>query len=111
MQDTGKRLRKCRIERGLTRMEAAEMLHVTPDYLGRIETGIQPVTYRMIERMEKSEGWNSDYILHGIYMDNPFWQMYNQCPADRKKVFIRNLLCLFDSMLQFGYKEERAVVH
>ena len=40
MQDTGKRLRKCRIERGLTRMEAAEMLHVTPGYLGRIETGI-----------------------------------------------------------------------
>lgn len=111
MQDTGKRLRKCRIERGLTRMEAAEMLHVTPDYLGRIETGIQPVTYRMIERMEKSEGWNSDYILHGIYMDNPFWQMYNQCPADRKKVFIRNLLCLFDSMLQFGYKEEREVIY
>ncbi len=32
-------------------------------------------------------------------------------PDFRKKVFIRNLLCLFDSMLQFGYKEEREVIY
>ena len=32
-----------------------------------------------------------------------------QCPDKRKKVFIRNALCLFDSMLQFGYKDERKV--
>lgn len=111
MYKIGDRLKEYRICKELSRIEVAEMLHITPDYLARIETGTQPVTYRMIERMEKYTDWNSDYILHGIRNDNPFMRMYKECPEFRKKVFIRNLLCLFDSMLQFGYKEEREVIY
>ena len=111
MHNIGDRLKACRTSNGLSRHEVAEMLHITSDYLARIETGTQPVTYRMIERIEKHTDWNSDYILHEIREDKPFIQLYMQCPDSRKKVFIRNLLCLFDSMLQFGYKEERAVVY
>lgn len=111
MYSIGGRLRECRLSNGLSRHEVAEMLHITIDYLARIETGMQPVTYRMIERMYKYTDWDSDYILHGIVNSNPFMKMYEKCPDNWKKVFIRNLLCLFDSMLQFGYKEERAVAY
>ena len=76
------------------------MLHISPDYLARVETGTQPVTYRMIERINRYTDWNSDYILHEIDNTNPFLDMYMTCPDKRKKVFIRNALCLFDSMLQ-----------
>ena len=97
--------------KGLSRAGLAEMLQVSADYLARMETGTQPVTYRIIEKMGRLDGWNIDYILHGIDNVNTFSQMYAMCPDFRKNVFIRNLLCLFDSMLQFGYKEERVVVY
>lgn len=111
MRNTGDRLKECRIMKGLSRGEMSEMLHVSTDYLARLETGIQPVTYRIIEKVAKLEGWNSDYILHGIDNNNPFSELHTLCPDFRKKVFIRNLLCLFDSMLQFGYKKERVVAY
>ena len=109
MRNTGDRLKECRIMKGLSRGEMSEMLNVSTDYLARLETGTQPVTYRIIEKVAKLEGWNSDYILHGIDNNNPFSELHTLCPDFRKKVFIRNLLCLFDSMLQFGYKKERVV--
>ena len=109
MSNTCDRLKQCRVKRGLSRVEVAEMLHISPDYLARVETGTQPVTYRMIERINRYTDWNSDYILHEIDNTNPFLDMYMTCPDKRKKVFIRNALCLFDSMLQFGYKDERKV--
>lgn len=105
MRNTGDRLKECRIMKGLSRGEMSEMLHVSTDYLARLETGTQPVTYRIIEKVAKLEGWNSDYILHGIDNNNPFSELHTLCPDFRKKVFIINLLCLFDSMLQFGYKK------
>ena len=111
MRNTGDRLKECRIMKGLSRGEMSEMLHVSTDYLARLETGTQPVTYRIIEKVAKLEGWNSDYILHGIDNNNPFSELHTLCPDFRKKVFIRNLLCLFDSMLQFGYKKERVVAY
>ena len=111
MHNTGDRLKECRIIKGLSRTELAEMLHVSADYLARMETGTQPVTYKIIEKMWKLGDWDIDYIFHGIDCFNPFSQMYTMCPDFRKKVFLRNLLCLFDSMLQFGYKEERVVVY
>ena len=61
MYKIGDRLKEYRICKELSRIEVAEILHITPDYLARIETGTQPVTYRMIERMEKYTDWNSDY--------------------------------------------------
>ena len=109
MSNTCDRLKQCRVKRGLSRVEVAEMLHISPDYLARVETGTQPVTYRMIERINRYTDWNSDYILHEIDNTNPFLDMYLICPDKRKKVFIRNVLCLFDSMLQFGYEDERKV--
>lgn len=111
MRNTGDRLKECRIMKGLSRGEMSEMLNVSTDYLARLETGTQPVTYRIIEKVAKLEGWNSDYILHGIDNNNPFSELHTLCPDFRKKVFIRNLLCLFDSMLQFGYKKERVVAY
>lgn len=72
MRNTGDRLKECRIMKGLSRGEMSEMLHVSTDYLARLETGTQPVTYRIIEKVAKLEGWNSDYILHGIDNNNPF---------------------------------------
>ena len=51
MSNTCDRLKQCRVKRGLSRVEVAEMLHISPDYLARVETGTQPVTYRMIERI------------------------------------------------------------
>ena len=68
MYKIGDRLKEYRICKELSRIEVAEILHITPDYLARIETGTQPVTYRMIERMEKYTDWNSDYILHEYEM-------------------------------------------
>ena len=96
MRNTGDRLKECRIMKGLSRGEMSEMLNVSTDYLARLETGTQPVTYRIIEKVAKLEGWNSDYILHGIDNNNPFSELHTLCPDFRKKVFIRNLLCLFD---------------
>ena len=72
MRNTGDRLKECRIMKGLSRGEMSEMLNVSTDYLARLETGTQPVTYRIIEKVAKLEGWNSDYILHGIDNNNPF---------------------------------------
>jgi len=66
MRNTGDRLKECRIMKGLSRGKMSEMLNVSTDYLARLETGTQPVTYRIIEKVAKLEGWNSDYILHGI---------------------------------------------
>ncbi|MDO5338555.1 MAG: transcriptional regulator [Eubacteriales bacterium] len=109
MSNTGDRLKQCRIKRGLSRAEVAEMLHISSDYLARVETGTQPVTFRIIDRINRNTDWNSDYILHGIDSDNPFLETYQICPDKRKKVLIRNILFLFDSMLQFGYKDERKV--
>ena len=63
MSNTCDRLKQCRVKRGLSRVEVAEMLHISPDYLARVETGTQPVTYRMIERINRYTDWNSDYIL------------------------------------------------
>ena len=62
MRNTGDRLKECRIMKGLSRGEMSEMLHVSTDYLARLETGTQPVTYRIIEKVAKLEGWNSDYM-------------------------------------------------
>ena len=44
--------------KGLSRGEMSEMLNVSTDYLARLETGTQPVTYRIIEKVAKLEGWN-----------------------------------------------------
>ena len=63
MRNTGDRLKECRIMKGLSRGEMSEMLNVSTDYLARLETGTQPVTYRIIEKVAKLEGWNSDYIV------------------------------------------------
>lgn len=89
MRNTGDRLKECRIMKGLSRGEMSEMLNVSTDYLARLETGTQPVTYRIIEKVAKLEGWNSDYILHGIDNNNPFSELHTLCPDFRKKVFIR----------------------
>ena len=43
MRNTGDRLKECRIMKGLSRGEMSEMLHVSTDYLARLETGTQPV--------------------------------------------------------------------
>ena len=111
MYEIGARLRKCRSLGGMTRVCAAEKLHITSDYLARLETGKQPVTYRMVERVVRELDWNPDYILHGIEEDNPFMELYGACPGPRKKVFVRNMLCLFDSLLEFGYKDERTMAY
>ena len=66
MRNTGDRLKECRIMKGLSRGEMSEMLNVSTDYLARLETGTQPVTYRIIEKVAELEGWNCDYILLGI---------------------------------------------
>ena len=39
MRNTGDRLKECRIMKGLSRGEMSEMLHVSTDYLARLETG------------------------------------------------------------------------
>jgi len=64
--------------KGLSRGEMSEMLNVSTDYLARLETGTQPVTYRIIEKVAKLEGWNSDYILHGIDNNNPFSELHKK---------------------------------
>ena len=49
MRNTGDRLKECRIMKGLSSGEMSEILNVSTDYLSRLETGTQPVTYRIIE--------------------------------------------------------------
>ena len=51
MRNTGDRLKECRIMKGLSRGEMSEMLHVSTDYLARLETGTQPVFQRQSEQI------------------------------------------------------------
>ena len=63
MRNMGDRLKECRIMKGLSRGEMSEMLHVSTDYLARLETGTQPVTYRIIEKVLYIWDIQSRYVM------------------------------------------------
>ena len=65
-EEIGLRIKRVRINMGLTKEKFAKILGLSGQYLGMVERGRGSLTYDKLEKLCKLSGLSADYILFGI---------------------------------------------
>ena len=65
-EEIGLRIKRVRINMGLTKEKFANILGLSGQYLGMVERGRGSLTYDKLEKLCKLSGLSADYILFGI---------------------------------------------
>ncbi|MCI8514210.1 MAG: helix-turn-helix transcriptional regulator [Lachnospiraceae bacterium] len=90
----GSRIHKCRTSWNMTQEELAEVIDVTPNYIGEIERGRRPLTLSVAEQLCLYFGVTYDYLYLGI--ERPAEQLLRDgAPDEKKKKSRKDLLLSF----------------
>lgn len=90
-EDIGKRIRKRRLELGLTQEVLAEKIDVTDTYIGAIERSTSKCSIETLANLARVLDLNMDYLLFGITPNNcdiSFSKILNTVPQKNKQLFI-----------------------
>jgi len=88
----GRRLKKARINAGLTQEKLAEQLNVSVAFLSRVETGSSHVNLKRLEQICRITGVSEGYILSGVsqdsnsYLNNEFSELLRDCSPEQIKL-------------------------
>lgn len=87
----GKRIRKRRLELGLTQEALAEKIDVTDTYIGAIERSTSKCSIETLANLARVLDLNVDYLLFGITPNNyqaTFSKMLDTLPQNKKQLFL-----------------------
>ena len=90
-EDIGKRIRKRRLELGLTQEALAEQIDVTDTYIGAIERSTSKCSIETLASLARVLDLNMDYLLFGITPNNcdiTFPKIISTLPQNNKQLFI-----------------------
>jgi transcriptional regulator with XRE-family HTH domain len=65
-ENVGKRIKKLREERNLSKSQFGKMVGVTGQYIGMIEKGTHSISVKLIVKICDATGVSADYILFGV---------------------------------------------
>lgn len=88
----GERLKKARIQKGLTQEQLAEQLKVSIAYISRIETGKTHVNLKRLNELCSSLDTSESYILNGAsdnsttYLSSEFSSILKDCSSKDKEL-------------------------
>jgi transcriptional regulator with XRE-family HTH domain len=64
--DIGKRIRDCRIKKGMTQAQFAESIDISINFLSEVENGKKGLSYETLYHLCESHSISADYILFGV---------------------------------------------
>lgn len=88
----GERLKKARIQKGLTQEQLAEHLKVSIAYISRIETGKTHVNLKRLNELCSALDTSESYILNGAsdnsttYLSSEFSSILKDCSSKDKEL-------------------------
>lgn len=103
------RLRTIRENLKLTQEAMAEVLEISVDAYGKIENGINGVSYNVLSNYKKNLGISADYILFGDYASREeVWDLIMNCKEKDKMFLMFQLVNYFSQSKKTLYtlKEE-----
>ena len=72
----GKRLKRARVDAGLTQQKVAELIDVTtPNYVSQVETGRSSVTLDSLSRFANLYGHSPSYFIDGVIPEIPDYML------------------------------------
>lgn len=93
-QSMGVRIRIRREELSITRDKLAEMMDITPKFMGDIENGERGCSLKNLAKLSNILMLSTDYILLGgtdKLSDQVIVQTFNKCP-DSKKMYLLEIV-------------------
>ena len=101
----GNNVRRCRMERGLTQQELADMANVDTSTIGRIEGGSRMMSILKLHAVAQALSVSYDSLLQGDGVDarirNITAQLSDQTPEDL--AYIERII---DSVVQYGRRHK-----
>lgn len=88
----GARLKKARIEKGLTQEKVAEKLDVSVAFLSRIERGTSHINLKRLSQICGILNITEGYILNGTsfnskkYLNSEFSELLSNCSKEKQKL-------------------------
>ena len=88
----GERLKKTRMEKGLTQEKLAEKLDVSIAFLSRIERGSSHINLKRLSQICSILGTTEGHILNGTssnsrnYLSEDFAKLLKNCPSEKQKL-------------------------
>ena len=96
--DLGAKVKKLRIQHGLTQEDVAKALDVTPGYISNVENGRNLMTLRMLSYYADLTHVSLDYLAGSVdksyqntALDNEIMQLVQKLDADTKEKLIQTL--------------------
>ncbi len=96
--DLGAKVKKLRIQKGLTQEDVAKALDVTPGYISNVENGRNLMTLRMLAYYAELTGVSLDYLAGSIdktyentALDNEIMQLVQKMEVSDKEKLISTL--------------------
>ena len=97
-ENLGKKVKKLRIEHGLTQEEVAKALDVTPGYISNVENGRNLMTLRMLAYYAELTNVSLDYLAGSVdasyrtsALDNEILQLVSRMNNAQKEKLISTL--------------------
>ena len=97
-ENLGAKVKKLRIQKGLTQEEVAKKLNVTPGYISNVENGRNLMTLKMLVYYAELTGVSLDYLAGDIdasykntALDNEIMQMVARMDNKQKEKLIATL--------------------
>lgn len=90
--EMGKRIKLKRLELKLTQERLAELLNLSPTYIGAIERATSKCSLETIVTIAKTLDLDMNYLLFGITfknVDSVFSQILAKLPENKKDLYIR----------------------
>ena len=88
----GERLKKARLEKGLTQEKLAEELDVSIAFLSRVERGSSHINLKRLSQLRAVLGVSEGEILNGAssgsssYLSNDFNLLLKNCPPEKQRL-------------------------
>ena len=88
----GSRLKKARLNNGLTQEKLAEQIDISVAFLSRIERGNSHINLKRLNQLCSILGISEAYVLNGAstepnkYLNKDFQELFENCPPDKLKL-------------------------
>lgn len=100
-QMIGARIKDLRTRKGLTQEKLAEKIEINPKYLSSIERGLENPTLKTLIKFSEQLG---------VDLDDIFYQIQIEDPAERKSLILALLDQADDDQLKLAYKILSAII-
>lgn len=91
----GSRLKKARLEAGLTQQEMAEKTNLSIAFISRVERGSSHINLKRLSEFCSILGISEGYILNGVsdsddkYLYDEFNEILNKCSPEKQKLIYK----------------------